>query len=188
MKVRSCLLHFSVLFLQLFTSVDANLKQCKNIISKEILRILRNFKGKREPESPQGNGAKCFPGAAAPESKRLPVGPLQKKLPGASSHFFELCGGDFGNFIFLRNSKDPQKMDMHKIPVKTPNHRPGHQPQAQSTLYGSSLGDGADERGPPTCDRWGRGIRKTRISKDFLRILRESLENRVLQNLGFGQK
>ena len=79
----------------------------QNIISKEILRILRNSKGKREPESPQGNGAKCFPGAAAPESKRLPVGPLQKKLPGTSSHFFELCGSDFGNFIFLRISKDP---------------------------------------------------------------------------------
>ena len=79
----------------------------KNIISKEILRILRNSEGKREPDSPQGNGAKCFPGAAAPESKRLPVGPLQKKLPGASSHFFELCGSDFGNSIFLRISKDP---------------------------------------------------------------------------------
>ena len=90
MKLRFLLLRCCIPLLIFLLDSGRKPQVVQTIISKEILRILRNSKGKREPESPQGNGAKCFPGAAAPESKRLPVGPLQKKLPGASSHFFEL--------------------------------------------------------------------------------------------------
>ena len=125
------------------------------MISKEILGIPRNSKEKLCTGCPRGNGAKCFPGAAALESKRLYVGPLQKKLPGASSHFFELWEA---GFEFPGNPWNSQEILGKSSSGKLRKPSPRHQPTMWSTSYGPRCGFRADGRGPPACGCCGREI------------------------------
>ena len=77
-----------------------------------------------EPESTHRKVKECFSGTAALESNRLGIGPLQKKLSGASSHFFEFCGGDFGNLIFQGIPRILGKSICTKPQVKPPTSGP----------------------------------------------------------------